>query len=303
MNTKRGDEQALPDWLVVDIMCDGCAAEDIGAHYHFLNINDNVDLCVPCYEKLNPRGDRGTAAPQSIFKECSDIEWHTCDCCFRDINKTSGTTCWRLYELNICTECFSTVDYTRLFMKITVDAEGKGHTETPVVYNDREYMFRYGVTAKEGALVIPKQLTVHDEEETLNAMDALVRPPSYDFNGAEWRFISDMSEVPCYAAECALAVRCVAGNHQVASVVCDDHGRMAMNIVWETIEAFLHEEGAWRKMRKACPVQPEEEREEQKAEILSFLNKGSCEEGLMMAATDSFAVFVRLGRKLSMYYG
>lgn len=138
-----------------------------------------------------------------------------------------------------------------------------------------------------------------DLEAFYELIDCIVRPPSYDWNPKEWAMISTLDDIPSYGAMCGFAVRCIRDKHQIASVVSDNHGRVAVNIVFDNICAFLDAQKVWREN-----LAPEPKRLELLETVAqSFATTHSCDDDLVASATDSFAVYLRLTLKLCTYYG
>jgi len=175
-----------------------------------------------------------------------------------------------------------------------------------LIGTDRDIVYRCNVAAIEEAVRAPAVAAeswpaalrdrILPAKEYICVLCDLVRPPSYDWNAADWTLISDFDEVPSFDARCAFAL---SRDGKVASVVSDDHGRYAMNILFNTPEDFLQAEAEWK------AALPSEEQRAATAEEVArcFEEDHSCEEDLVAKATDSFAVYTRLMRKLSMYYG
>ncbi len=117
-----------------------------------------------------------------------------------------------------------------------------------LIETDREYLYLFDTNY---AYHVPEALRdkILSEDAFYDLIDSLVRPSSYDCNLAEWRLFSNFDPVPSYYAECAWAVRCVEGHNEVASVVTDNHGRVAMNIAFTSVEDYLKAELEWQNTR------------------------------------------------------
>ena len=118
------------------------------------------------------------------------------------------------------------------------------------------------------------------------------------WNPQAWALIVPFSEVPSFDAMCSLAVRCQSGHpHQIASVVSDDHGRYAMNIIYENQLDYLKDLKEWEETRDK-DIEPYIKEVEE-----NFSETGSSNDDTIMKATDSYAVYIRFKRNLSCYYG
>lgn len=266
--------------------CDGCSKDvvlqtETDVCYCLLNVNSDIDLCSDCYDRL----------PEILEKKEDDIQarYYICDICFRSIGKTR----WHLKDAcyDVCNECSKNVKGS--FIPLTKEIL---ETKKGVIYNDQGCMYRYDVVD----LTVPVELQnrIIENAHMVN-LESLVRPPSYDWNAAEWKVISPQVEVPGVDAYCSFAVRCIPDHHQVASVVMDHHGQCAMNIVYENVKDFLEAEEQW------ISTKPSEEERIVAADAVkkSYDETYGCDDDLMMLATDSFAVYTRLQKNLSLYYG
>lgn len=258
-----------------DLECHGCQAELLVDEfsgvtiYHLLNTDDDIALCQSCYDKL----------PDLLTK--TDVCLSCCKLCFEDMDTKSEF--WNLGEFYTCTECLPMAK--RAFIPLTREVLSN------IYCTRRGCTYRY---SNQTNLVFPSVIMA-DAPDILKYLDSLVRPPYFDWDAAEWRFCSKLDEVPSYNAECGFAVRCIENQHQVASIVCDNHGRTAMNIVFNSVEEFLEAEEQWRSERL-----PEDERINA---VKAVQDTRRCDNSLLLNATNSFAVYTRIKRCLPMYYG
>ena len=79
------------------------------------------------------------------------------------------------------------------------------------------------------------------EETYFSYINSLVKPIDINFNVLEWRLFTELDEHHYIEAYCGFIVRCVKNNHQIASIVSDDHGRVAFNIAFNSIEEYFNE--------------------------------------------------------------
>lgn len=136
-------------------------------------------------------------------------------------------------------------------------------------------------------LNIPPQLLSNITSERnqlfIELLDSLVRlPDTYD-NILEWTLITDLIRCEHHDAECGFAINII--NHKVASVLSDNHGRVAMNVVYDTYEDYLREKEEFDTINDTFAFDSE----------LCFDDK---EEN-----TENFGEYVRRKRGLSFYYG
>ena len=263
-------------------VCDACdrviTQED--GYYHFLIISDDCDLCTACYGRIN-----------QLFIEVSANN-RICDVCQQYI---TDATCWQFHDtVDMCNTCRNNPDIDIRKMLAFIS-----NTSTEQWYlTDHERMYKYIGRDK---LDIPEQLQNRIVDFEKEDLDSVVRPPCYDWNPAKWQFIDELQNVPHFMAMCGWAVRCESGQpHQVASVVCDDHGRYAFNIFYEDVEHFLEAESHWFKNIRLS----DQERVKIDLDVATKLKEcGSCDNKLIALAANSFAVYERLIRNLSLYYG
>lgn len=191
----------------------------------------------------------------------------------------------------MCSKCWETPDALKTYF-IHFDKDSK------LIFTDRERIF----PVDDIEIDIPEKVAAVQTDglrsSYLDVVDYMVRPPYPVFNPRAWVLLEDMCGVPSFAASCGFAVRVDAGKpHAVASVVFDDHGRCAMNTVFDSLEEYEAARDQWEHERDKN-IAPYAEQVQ-----ASFDETRSCDNGLIEKATDSFAVVTRLRRGLSMYYG
>lgn len=254
--------------------CDGCGKEELNIRYRTSYL-ENFDLCEDCYDNL----------PNNLRK-MGPCAYKTCDVCQSKIKKGR---IWNIGDFDCHTKCKENAK--SVFFK--VPDEG-------LIYTDRGHIFHCKLNIND--VKIPKllkdRITAKRNSEYGNDADSLVHVPS-NFNIAEWAYMSDSDEVPNYSASCGFMVRCIKGQHQIASTVSDDHGRGAVDIVFDTVEEFLQAEKDWQEKLPSA-----KEREILLQTIKENFDENlSCDKDLIKNATDSFAVFIRLDKDLDLYYG
>jgi hypothetical protein len=119
-------------------------------------------------------------------------------------------------------------------------------------------------------------------------------------NICTWLPFTDVYEIPNFSASTMLVVNCdTKNNGQVASVVFDDQGRMAVNIIFDTFEEYQKELKEWDNNQLS-----EEKRVDLSDKVKSdFKKKHQADEEDMANTCEKFSGYVRLSRKLNMYYG
>jgi hypothetical protein len=280
----------LPDLMTRDMFddycCDVCFATitlNTPVFYHALNISSTCDLCSECYATMH----------QHIRPRSSD-DARYCDMCFgtqHDDFHHIGEMTENGTGIDACNECKNHLQ--DLFVPIT--ATGPLH----LIRTHRDMTL---LCKPPSGCFIPNQIqnriSAALNDEYMEWMESVVRVPSFDFNVLEWTLISRFTLLPGCTTGCALALRCVEGSNQVASVVSDENDCVAFNIIYEDVDDFLREESAWRSDKGTdMDIHMEED-----VLYALFAGGGSCDKNTIAAATGSFALFTRLDFDLSLDY-
>ena len=260
---------SLPDFS--EFSCDVC---ENSAQYILLGNNDGVSLCDQCYSLA-------VSADAKVLLPRTDTSYRICDICKQYLN---GRCAWGIGQyFDVCEPCLPQI------------GDVFTNNKEDLITNDREYLYVYK-TPDPDTYEVPEQLKsrVLPVDNYVDVLSCLVRPPTMNANLAEWVLISVFEPVTLCDVSCALAVRCIKGHHQIASLVSDDHGRVAMNIVYNNVQDFLAEESVFKsqclsgeELRNA-----KEELKQQPHDI-----------ELLLKATTSFAVYVRISKNLCLNYG
>lgn len=258
--------------------CDGCGSEN--PLYHMLGSSESIDYCRSCYSK----------SPAELCRP--NRHEGTCDVCYQSMNPGQG------YEFGNGGMCCD-------LCQPRLHSIFASHTDTGLIKTERDYLYIFDDNIK---LDIPSVLSdrMLSPDALSDDIDSIVRPPMANSNLAEWRMFTPYTDVPSFCALCAWAVRCVnlrpdlpTGKYEIASMLCDNHGRIAMNIIGLELTEFLAAEEEWDKTRPS-----EEQRQEYLTQVSeSFAKTHSCDDDLMASAADSFAVYYRLKHRLPLYYG
>lgn len=265
--------------ILPELLCDGCdenLTEDKG---FYLSPGETLTaFCPPCFQRLR---DFPKYVEDGDFECITCFQWHM-----------SGPF-WKIGQMDMCVKCYDSTPLENLF--ILVDKNNKEY-----IYTDREYLYFY----KEKELVIPeaiKDRIFFGTETFKQDAECVVRPPYIDWNAATWLQIGKTTDCFEYSsADLGFCVNCDPDKpSEVASMCIDDHGRMALNVVFPTVEDFLEAERKWKEN-----LLPEEERDKLKDELDKEFKEtySACNEKIMKS-TDSFAVYTRLENNLATYYG
>ena len=155
------------------------------------------------------------------------------------------------------------------------------------------------VLDKVNELKVPDELkdkvTLKRIESWFRDFDELVSTDDKINNICTWLPFTDIYEIPNFNAATMLVVNCnIKNNGQVASVVFDDHGRMAVNIIFDTFEEYQKGITEWKENKLS---------EEETKELLVKVKNNVAEEEDIANTCEEFSGYARLIRKLEMYYG
>ena len=212
-----------------------------------------------------------------------------CDHCFTPVQGV----CYGLEEsFDICQECHLDLDavFDGFLLIKKTDKLYQNDRETILVANQLDEM-----SVPEGLVT---SITEDRKETYLDMLDSLVRPLGAKWNILGWALFTEVTEVPCFDAMCGLIVSCEPGsNNPVASILSDNHGRVAVNLLYNSFQEYLKEYQQWEGER-------DHNLEPYLTEVRkSFEEAHDCDDALLMKATDSFSVYIRIKRKISLYYG
>lgn len=137
----------------------------------------------------------------------------------------------------------------------------------------------------ENAISLP-EITAERNQQFIDLLDSIVRVPDTFDNILEWTLITDLTEGEIHEdVMCGFAINVIDPKHRVASILSDNHGRVAMNVVYETYEDYLREKEEFDSINDVFAFDSD----------LCFDDK---EEN-----THNFAEYVRRTRNLGFYYG
>jgi hypothetical protein len=229
--------------------------------YHALY--SDIDVCSECYPYFY----------KNLTNTNEDSRYKYCDVCIQDIGENAYYTNEDA-GYDVCQPCYN---YKRPF-GVNVNQSG--------LETDRE-QYIIAKYLDYDALTIPPQLlseiTSERNQLFIELLGSLVRLPDTYENILEWTLITDLTPCEHHDAECGFAINLI--NDKVASILSDNHGRVAMNVVYDNYEDYLREEAEFNQLNDTFAFNSE----------LSLDDK---EEN-----THNFGEYVRRNRGLSFYYG
>ena len=280
----------LPDSKVTldifeDNYCDNCN-ETVSLDFYRGIGSCDIDICLDCFNK----------PLDELFKE-HEHPYCTCNVCGQYIStgKIHNISDFHtVSDFDVCYKCWPTLELKRCFLRINKDT-----CDDLILTESKDYIF----SIKSIELDVPTEFQKEVKDEDLRdiyigMVDSIVRPPCTNWNPQGWALIGWFLAVPMVDASCSFAIRCQLGEpHQICSVLEDDHGRYAMNIIYQDHLEYLKDLNEW-----------EEGRDKDIDLDLNKINKAldedeECYNELIMKATDNFAVYTRIKHDLPLDYG
>nr|QBK86467.1 MAG: hypothetical protein LCMAC102_02620 [Marseillevirus LCMAC102] len=153
-------------------------------------------------------------------------------------------------------------------------------------------------------LDIPEQLKDNINEnvikEWLESFDAIASIDEKIVKINEWIPFTNVYDIPHFPARTQLLVNCSKKrNGQIASIVRDDHGRMAIDIIYDNMKEYLKDYEKWKENR----LSKEDQQSMSDQVAKDFKETWTAEEDDMASICDEFSGYIRLTKKLKMYYG
>lgn len=207
-------------------LCDICSKTNdnlLSDEPWYINSFSEKDICSDCYPKLY----------ELCISEYKYAEYKHCDICKQDIGK--GNNYYKIPNviMDICTKCYDNKVPFGVNCNKPGIVSGYGHYIIANHLSPDDY-------------VIPPELTDAITQERnklfIELLDfAVCLPGKYD-NILEWTLITDLNECMIHSdACCALALNCVKAPYAVASIVTDNNGRFAMDIIYDNYHDYLKE--------------------------------------------------------------
>ena len=267
--------------------CDNC--KKVLENETLLYLGDeDITICAAC-------GDN----PESMFPKlkCIDRKNYSedekswlCDICDMCDIKLEGE--W--YTGNgsdICIDCYPNFD-TWFLAKLNSDIF-KYETES-LVSNDSGIPMKLDHVT---SLRIPDSLEVIDEPcEWLHCVGRFCSIDRKIVNPYHCLMIEKEEEMPHYSARCGLLVDCSPdGKGQIVSICFDNHGRGALNVIYDSPEQYFEDLKEWEENKL-----PEEELK-QLNDKLSGKYEYDSDELKMVCPT--FSNYIRIHKELGLYYG
>lgn len=284
-------------------MCDKCDKElhsDNDKWYHMkVNSWNSHDYCLECGVKsffdnlvFIDRTNMSVAEKPLAWK---------CDSCGI---KLGGGCKWYTdnKDMDICIDCYNKPK-EQLFVFVDQDKCCIIDRVGPLVLNNETVQNR----------IIPKLFEKDITEERINAYADCINEIAYvdkRFGSyKQWAMFMGPYDLPQHDIVTALLVNCgPEHNGQIASLVADNHGRVGINILYETVDDYLKEYNNWLLTKPSNS--DEEDSFDYENTTLEELAKHEEEmendryndEKIMKQCTE-FCGYIRLKKNLDTYYG
>lgn len=280
--------------------CDGVNHSDnsifLSLPFYHLDNKDHggnsIDLCQKCFDGDNVLQNIfsiDTIDREKVSVVVKPLDWS----CFLCSKKLGGGHKWYVYNYNhvrssldICRTCHQILknssfdELKRRFSKVTKNIiccmRGSALIDiSPVKYR-----------------IVPKCINIDEGkiDHWIKLLCEIVHiPPIENFGSVrQWALFTDFYSVPNIDAETSLLIDCSQKTcGRIASAVMDSHGRIAIDIIYSSVNDYLIEYEKWEKNRKKyVKSDHSEDEDESKPEM--------CEE---------FSGYIRLKLGLNMYYG
>lgn len=185
----------------------------------------DIDICSECYPHFY----------ENLVNTNENGRYKYCDVCIQDIGENPYYANEEA-EYDVCVACFNA---KRTF--------GVNVNQSGIETNRDAYIIAKHIEYDDVPSEFLSEITVERNKSFVNMMRSIVRAPDTLENILEWTLISDIIQCEHHDAECGFAVNVIDPKHPVASVLSDDHGRVAMNVVYETYGDYLREKNEYNK--------------------------------------------------------
>lgn len=234
--------------------------------WYYAGFSD-IDVCSECYPTFY----------ENLVNTNENGQYKVCDVCVQDIGEKPFYYTNEDARYDVCQSCY---DSKRQF-GVNINQSG--------FQTDRDH---YIIAKHLDYDSIPPQLlseiTIEKNKQFIDFLDDIVRLPDTFGNILEWTLISDLDECEHHDAMAGFAVNLIDPKHPVASILSDDHGRVAMNVVYDTYEDYLREKKEFNSLN----------------DMIAF-DADLCldDENENKENTGNFAEYVRMKRGIRFYYG
>lgn len=295
-------------------VCDACD-DQLSNQVPFYNANHFfLQLCEGCHNK---NIFKTLVIIEDIDRSMYSIEekpliWP----CIRCNTKLGGGYKWKLLKYqaylhaktmcDICIDCYNKdpdlIDYNNSgFHKISGNFVVCERTN-PIFINISNVQNR----------IIPNQLindVTIDRANTYTELLESIVSIDVEFGSVkEWTMFTDLYEWPLINAQTALLINCsttstIDTNHKIASLLFDDHGRVAIDIIFDSLDEYFKIYNEWNDNFTTFMTN-ESEYDNLLKEVENDLRKNfKCDDDKFAKICKEFSGYIRIKKNLGYYYG
>jgi hypothetical protein len=283
--------------------CDSCN-ESIHLPFYNLEIDQSsMQFCEKCFQKTNliECFKVGEIDRTDVSPDVKPLNW-PCIICKKMLG---GGHKWKTLSFNyiqtadLCLDCFERDPQLANYKKATSQLFSDDRKIMVSERTDPIFVDISAVKNRQIHKILKDQVTEARAHEYVRLIDdSLVNLPDNFGSLKQWVLFTDVYEIPLVQACTALVVDCATDKSgQVASLVIDDHGRISIDIVFNSIREYETAYNQWTSDQ-------DESQDEIFAEFEARLKKDYCWENEKIAKVcKEFSGFVRFRECLSIYYG
>lgn len=274
--------------------CDICGHSVSPDGWYQATYSSNIDFCEKCVNNIK---DELKLIDRINFSEKDKPRRWPCLFCNK---KMGGGFKWYSSEklkIDVCLDCYPKSDLKTKTKQISCDENTYlcKRTSPGVIITLKKLDFKTYQIPNE----LKHEIKLERNQEWIYYFDCLAEVNLERENLLEWTLITDVNDMETYPASTGLIMNCVSENHEIASLVSDDHGRVAINQIYNSYKEYLKELKEWKNKRLTG-----KELENKIEEIKKiFKDKYECNEHIMKLGSKHFSEYIRLDRELGFYYG
>jgi hypothetical protein len=226
----------------------------------------DIDVCSECYPTFY----------DNLVNTNENGQYKYCDVCIQDIGEKPYYYTNEDAGYDVCATCYT----TKRPFGVNINQMG--------FQTDRDkYIIAKHITYDNIPQHLLSEITAERNKIFIDLLDSIVRLPDTFNNILEWTLITDLTTCEHHHAECGFAVNVIDPKHPIASILSDDHGRVAMNVVYDTYEDYLREKEEYINMNE------------------SVCSRSSDSSSSSSSSNNkiSFAEYIRTQRNIRFYYG
>jgi hypothetical protein len=265
---------------------------------------DIIKMCNLCYESKKWCSEIEVIDRSNFTIEQKPHIWK----CYGNCGKImGGGDIWNLlpFDIDLCDTCCyedkqNKILNIKMWKKLTLDNKNKLYTINRTYPVKVELNKQYQIIDYQIPELLQNEITMKRNETYIELLDSIVNlDPSMTDNLLHWTLFTDFHKLEYYEAYLDFAIKCEFP-YPVASVCCDDHGRISMDVVFQTFEDYLVAYNDWKLSRKNYT---KEERDLIINEIKEDDDNTSICMKKALSISKSFSEYIRLERDLPFYYG